>query len=90
MSAFMSPDAETVQKDVDTHLGSYVEIMKNRIPLAIQMQFFMVISFGWRVLALMLFGMALMKTGVLSAKRSTSFYRNMMLVGFVIGLPLTV
>jgi uncharacterized protein len=90
MSAFMLPDAESVQKDVDTHLGSYAEITKSRIPLAMMMQFFMVISFGWRVLALMLFGMALMKTGVLSAERSASFYRNMMLVCYGIGLPLAV
>jgi uncharacterized protein len=90
MSAMMAPDAATVQEDVDTHLGSYAEITEKRIPLAMMMQFFMVISFGWRVLALMLFGMVLMKTGVLSAKRSTNFYRNMMLVCYGIGLPLTV
>ncbi len=59
-------------------------------PLVMMMQVFMVLFYGWRVLALMLIGMALMKTEVLSAGRSASFYRNMMLICYAIGLPLTV
>jgi len=80
----MAPDAETIQQDVVTHLGSYFDIAAERIPLA------MVAFFGWRVLALMLLGMALMKTGVLSAQRTSSFYRNMMLICYGLGLPLTI
>ena len=44
----------------------------------------------WRVTALMLLGMALMKTGVLAAEKSAGFYRNMLLVAYGVGLPLTV
>jgi len=86
----MAPDAETIQQDVVTHLGSYFDIAAERIPLAMMMQVFMVAFFGWRVLALMLLGMALMKTGVLSAQRTSSFYRNMMLICYGLGLPLTI
>jgi uncharacterized protein len=37
---------------------------------------------------LMLIGMAFMKLGILSAQRSTSFYKKMLLYGYGIGLPL--
>lgn len=87
----MAPDAATMQEDIDTHLGSYAEITAKRVPQVMVMQVFMVVFYGlWRVLALMLLGMALMKTGVLSAERSTGFYRKMLLICYGIGLPLTV
>ena len=87
--AFMAPNAEDIQEDVERHLGSYSEITEARIPLAMMMQIFGVLFFGlWRVTALMLLGMALMKTGVLSAERSVGFYRKMALICYVIGLPL--
>ena len=90
MRAFMAPDAEVVQKDVDIHQGSYVDITVHRVPVALMMQLFGLLFFGiWRVTALMLFGMLLMKTGVLSAERSADFYRKMMLICYGIGLPLT-
>lgn len=86
----MAPDAETMQEDVDTHLGSYADIIEKRVPLVMMMQIFMVFLFGiWRVLALMLLGMALMKSGVLSAERSTGFYRKMVLICYAVGLPMT-
>jgi uncharacterized protein len=55
------------------------------------MQIFVTLFFGiWRVGALMLIGMALMKLGVFSGERSVSFYRKMMLAGYLIGVPLTI
>ena len=90
MRAFMAPDAEVVQEDVDIHQGSYFDITVHRVPGALMMQVFGLLFFGiWRVTALMLFGMVLMKTGVLSAERSADFYRKMMLICYGIGLPLT-
>ena len=90
MRAFMAPDAEIVQKDVDIHQGNYVSITAHRIPRAATLQIFGVLVTGlWRVTALMLFGMALIKPGVLSAERPADFYRKMMLICYAIGLPLT-
>lgn len=87
---FMAPNEEDVREDVDVHKGSYAEITAFRIPVAMQMQIFGTLFFGiWRVGALMLIGMALMKTGVLSAQRSAGFYRKMMLICYGLGLPLT-
>jgi uncharacterized protein len=55
------------------------------------MQFFMLFIYGiWRIGALMLIGMALMKLGVFTAERSSAFYTRLMLVGYACGLPLTV
>ncbi len=89
--AFMAPTDEDVQKDVDVHRGSYAEIIVYRAPIALQMQIAGVVFFGiWRVTALMLLGMVLMKKGVLSAERSADFYRKMMLICYSVGLPLTV
>jgi uncharacterized protein len=87
---FMAPNAEDVAKDVVIHQGSYAEIIAYRMPIAMTMQVFGLLFFGiWRVLALMLIGMALMKTGVLAAERTAAFYRKMMLICYGIGLPLT-
>ena len=41
----------------------------------------------WRVMGMMLLGMALTKTGVLTMKRSPGFYRNWVIFGFGLGLP---
>ena len=90
MRPFMGPDEEAVNKDVAVHKGSYAEITAYRIPHVMASQLFSVFFFGiWRVAALMLIGMALMKTGVLSAERPASFYRKMMLICYGVGLPLT-
>jgi uncharacterized protein len=87
---FMAPDAEALQNVVDTHLGSYAEITANRIPTAVVIQLASILIQGpWQVGAFMLLGMALMKMGVLSGKRSADFYRRMMLIFYAIGLPLT-
>lgn len=88
---YVAPNADDMQQDVSTHLGSYTEITTQRIPKAIMYQVFGLIFFGlWRVLGLMLLGMALIKTGILAAERSAAFYRTMMVVCYGIGLPLTV
>jgi len=86
----MAPTAEDIAENVAVHLGSYAEITAFRIPTVIMMQIFGTLFFGlWRVTALMLIGMALMKTGVLTAAKSAKFYRNMLLICYGIGLPLT-
>ena len=86
---FVAPDAEDLQRDIDAYRGSYLGILEFRIPtismLQIQGTLFFLL---WRAGGLMLIGMALMKLGVLKAQRSGGFYRNMMLIGYGIGLPI--
>ena len=89
--AFMMPTDEDIQKDIDAYRGSYLDIVQHRAPLVAMMQIFMVLAFGlWRISALMLIGMALMKLGVLTAERSSRFYLVFMLVSYALGLPLTI
>ena len=90
MRPFVFPTQEDLQKDVDAYLGSYGEIVVHRAPVVIMFQVFVTLFvIIWRVGGLMLIGMALMKLDVFSGKRSTRFYRNMMLLGYLVGLPLT-
>ncbi len=43
-----------------------------------------------RALGMMLIGMVFFRAGILSAQRSRDFYRRMLVVGFAVGLPLSV
>jgi uncharacterized protein len=88
---FMAPTEEDVQKDVEAYLGGYVEVVRHRAPVVLSMQLFIPLVFGiWRVGALMLIGMAMMKLGVFTAERSAGFYRKLMFAGYLLGLPLTI
>jgi len=89
--AFTAPNAEDLQKDLDAYQGNYLDIVKHRAPTVLMMQIFVTLFFGIsRIAALMMIGAALMKLGVLSGERSTAFYRNLMLAGYLLGLPLTI
>ena len=89
--SFMVPTVDDVQKDVDAYRSGYLDIVAHRAPTVLMMQVAMIPFFGlWRVGALMLLGMALMKLRVLTGERSTAFYRGLMFAGYGLGLPLTV
>ncbi len=88
---FMIPGEEELNADIEAYTGSYGEIVAHRAGDVLEMQiqgtlFFMI----WRVGGLMLIGMALMKLGVLTAERENGFYKRMMLVGYGLGLPITI
>ena len=88
---FMAPTEEDMLVDIDLYRGGYLGIVEHRAPTVFLMQVFVTLIFGiWRVGALMMIGMALLKLGVLSGERSVGFYRKMMLAGYFIGLPLTI
>jgi len=89
--AFMAPTAEDIRAEVDAYRGGYGEIVAYRASFVAMFQFQGVLSFGlWRVGGLMLIGMAFMKLGILTGERNPGFYRRMMIVGYALGLPLTV
>jgi uncharacterized protein len=91
MAMFMKPPEQQVSEDVAAYTGGYAEIFSHRLPILVMMQTQATFSFIiWRVGGLMLLGMALMKLGILSGSRSDEFYRQMMLIGYGLGLPLTV
>ena len=87
----MAPNQEQLDKEVAAFRGSYGEIIAHQVPIAVGAQISMILVYGlWRVLGLMLIGMALMKLGIFSAARSRKFYRGAVAIGYGIGLPLTI
>jgi uncharacterized protein len=88
MSVFLGPPEVAVQNDLDGYQKGYGEIVTHRAPVVIMMQTSALSFLIWRVGGLMILGMALMKLGVLSGERSDSFYRKLMLTGYVIGFPI--
>ncbi len=83
------PDQAAINKEIAAMTGGIFEQMQFRIPQAIMMQTFVYVIFvGWRTLSVMLLGMALYKTGVLSAQRSNRFYVILLLCGFALGYPI--
>jgi uncharacterized protein len=88
-AVFMKPPEQQVAEDIAAYAGSYKGIVEYRAPMVAMMQTQGTIGFVvWRVGGLMLLGMALMKLGILSGSRSDGFYRNMILLGYGLGLPL--
>jgi uncharacterized protein len=86
-----NPDAAAVGEQVGAYQGGWLDQMSRRTPEAIGSQtFLLAVRTGWRVLGLMLMGMALFKWGVLTAERSRRFYSYMLAIGFAVGFPLVV
>ena len=88
--AFFHPSAEEIASQTQAMRGSYLKQMPLRMEEALGLQtvVFMLEMF-WRASAMMLLGMILYRKGVLSAEKSTAYYKKMMWVGFVPGLILS-
>jgi uncharacterized protein len=87
--SFIDPSGEELEKDLAAYKGGYMDNLAHRVPTSMLLQVGSFFVYGiWRVGALMLLGMALMKLGVLSGQRTVAFYRKMMLLGYGVGLPL--
>ena len=85
--AFFHPSSEQITKEIKIMQGSFLEQMPIRLENAIEFQTFVfLIETFWRTTSLMLLGMILYRKGVLSADKSISYYNKMMLIGFGIGL----
>ena len=81
------PDEKKLQEIIDYRRGGYVGIVKNQAPIVFSIES----ESGYRFLvmdamAFMLFGMALMKMGVLTLEKSRHFYWMLVLFGYGIGL----
>jgi len=83
------PTAEIVQKELDAYRGGWLSQAPHRSMTAIFFETLLLFVFGigFKALGLMLIGIALFRTGVLSAKRSPGFYLAMIVLGLGIGLP---
>ncbi len=84
------PGTEIIEHYLDVYRSGWLEQMELRVPGTIMMQtgYFLMQPF-WRVMAMMLLGMALFKWQILSSGRSSRFYLKMALIGLVTGYLLS-
>ena len=88
--AFFDPSAEEIASQTKAMRGSYLKQMPLRVDDAIQIQTIgFIIEMFWRSCAMMFLGMILYRKGILSAEKSTVYYRKLMWVGFIPGLILS-
>lgn len=84
------PDQEVINRQLEHYRGGWMEQMEERIPGTIFMQtgLFLMGTF-WRVMSMMLLGIALLKWKVISAGRSRGFYVRMSMIGLLAGYSLS-
>lgn len=83
------PKPEKIQEEIDAYRGSYVQNIKERAKAVWRFHKLPIyFPFLWDMLSMMLLGMALLRTGVLTAARSNAFYWKMAAIGFVSGLAI--
>jgi uncharacterized protein len=84
-----NPGSEAVAKEVAIFRGSWLEQMDKRVEESIIMQtmvffYFMV----WRCTGMMLLGMALYKSRIITGERSSGFYKRLLAIGLIVGLSI--
>jgi uncharacterized protein len=86
-----SLDGSALQHYLASYRGNWLKQMEVRVPetLFMQTQWFFMHTF-WRVMAMMLLGMALFKWKVLSAELSKTTYVRFSLLGLALGILLSV
>ena len=90
-NASSMPPPQAVADELATYRGGWLRQMDHRLPSALTFQAFILPVWGvWRVLGLMLVGMALFKAGVFSAARPVRFYVSLACAGFLVGIPVVV
>lgn len=87
MMAMWSPDSDQLAEQLADYRAGFIEQVPKRFKAWAEM-FGFIFIFIWRILGVMLIGMALFKTRVLSAMRSQAFYTALLVTGFAVGLPL--
>jgi uncharacterized protein len=87
--AQFTPSAEDLKKETDAHLGSYFKLFAFRAKEVYRFHSFpiYVAPVWFDMLDMMLIGIALLKSGVLTGKFSTKFYVWMAFLSFLVGMP---
>jgi uncharacterized protein len=88
MRAMWSPSPETVERQEAAYRGDWPAQQKERFKAWLEM-FSFIMLFGWRVLGLMLLGIALFRTGLFSAAKPRGLYLFLVIFGLGSGLTLT-
>lgn len=84
------PGLATVETEMAVMRNSWLSQMEVRVPMSVFMQTFVFVWLVfWRVMSMMLLGMALFKAGILAASKSKSFYLRMAVIGVSTGVALS-
>jgi len=84
-----SPDMSAIAEDLAIYRGSWLDQQPHRSATATFFETLLLLTnFMWRASGMMLIGMALYRSRVLSAERSSAFYVKMLGIGATVGLPL--
>ena len=85
--SFWIPGQNEIQSEIHAYRGSYLEQMEPRIDGAIQAQTVLfLMEQMWRILSMMLLGMVLYKSGILSGYKDRLFYLRYSIVYLVFGI----
>ena len=81
-----TPPVEDIKYEVDAMRGSWLEQMPLRSEFAFAMQtFIFVFMMSWKITSMMLLGMGLYKSGVITGAKDIGFYKKLVLWGLIIG-----
>lgn len=87
LNADMGPNAASYSAEIALHLGSYGDIVSEKVGERISEPFISALMFLWETMGLMLIGMALFKSGMLTGEWKAARYRKWAITGFLIGIP---
>ena len=87
LNADMGPNATGYANDVAIHLGGYDGIVAEKLGERLSEPFVSALMFLWETMGLMLIGMALFKSHMLTGEWAAARYRKWALTGFLIGIP---
>ena len=91
VAAYWQPSGEAIAAQQEAYSGGWLGQMAQRIPDAATMHLLALpIEEGWRVLGLMLAGMAALKSGLLTGAWSVERYVRTGLLAAAVGLPIVI
>jgi uncharacterized protein len=82
------PDAEKIKKQIDAHQGSYLGLVVHQAPDNARGESWGVYRWFFDMFSMMLIGMALFRTGVLTLAQPSRVYWLMLLIGYSVGLSI--
>lgn len=83
------PSTAEIQEHVDNYRGNYAKNLEERGKAVWRFHSLPIyFPFLWDMLSMMLLGMALLRSGVLTGERSYSFYGKMAIIGLLLGVAI--
>jgi uncharacterized protein len=80
------PDSTALQKQIDAKRGSYASVFAFQAPRVARNQSWWLYRYFFETFSMLLIGMLLFRTGIITAERSTRTYWTMILMGYGVGL----